>query len=238
MNNAHEHHPDGAHVLVVDDDTFFCRILEQQLRQAGLRPHCVHSGNDLFEYLAERNPDLIILDYYLGKENGLALCRRLRRISSVPVIMLTGLKDGAAVVACLDSGADDYVVKPHDRDQLLARLRVLLRRSTENRASDSAAAALRFGDIELEPASRVLRRGMQQTQLSERECTLLQRLYAQYPAPLDRERASWIVLRRELKPGDRSIDLLISRIRKRLNGMASSVDVITLRNRGYLLRNS
>ncbi len=235
MNGTQEQQAKTPHVLVVDDDAFFCRIVQRQLSQADFTSDCVHGGAELFDYLLRRSADLVILDYDLGEENGLQLCRQLRRASSVPVIILTGVDDDIAVVACLDAGADDYLVKPHNREHLLARLRALLRRSSTGRPPVAVATILRFGDIELEPGSRTLRQGQQQTQMSARECVLLQTLHAQHPSPLDREHASWMVLRHELKPGDRTIDLLISRLRKRLKRIASRVTVVTLRNQGYLL---
>lgn len=236
MNHTHKKPLDAPDLLVVDDDVFFCRIIEQQLQRANMHAHCVHTGAAMFDHLLRQNPDLVILDYYLAEESGLALCRRLRRISSVPLIMLTGESNASEIVACLDAGADDYVMKPHDRNQLIARVRALLRRSQLHQEPHGASSILRFGDIELEPDSRLLRRADQQIQLSQRECLLLQILHAQYPAPLDRERASWVVLQRELTPGDRTIDLLISRLRKRLHSITRTVDVLTLRNLGYQLR--
>lgn len=193
-------------------------------------------GGDAFlAAFAGMAPDCVILDYYLKNENGLDVCSRLRELSGVPVIMLTGLTDSRAVVACLEAGADDYVLKPYEAGQLLARIRAVLRRVVDP-ARPGQPPSAGFGDLTIDVVGRMVRVGHTALQFAEREQELLTALIREYPDLLDRERCSRLVLRRDWIPGDRAIDVLVSRVREKLRTIGSRLDIITLRGRGYVLR--
>lgn len=229
--------PDGTpcRCAVVDDDPLFCEIIAADLEEAGFVVRTFLGGDAFLAALAEMAPDCVILDYYLKNENGLDVCSRLRELSGVPVIMLTGLTDGRAVVACLEAGADDYVLKPYEAGQLLARIRAVLRRVVEP-ARPGQPPSAGFGDLAIDVVGRMVRVGHAAVQFAEREQELLTALIREYPDLLDRERCSRLVLRRDWIPGDRAIDVLVSRVREKLRTIGSRLDIITLRGRGYVLR--
>jgi two-component system response regulator MtrA len=221
--------------VVVDDDPLFCEIIGADLEEAGFIVSTFLGGDQLLATLAENPPDVVILDYYLKDENGLDVCRRLREVSGVPVIMLTGLTDSRAVVACLEAGADDYVLKPYEAGQLLARIRAVLRR-VAGPGHPGQPPSAGFGDITIDVVGRIVRTGNASAQFAEREQELLAALVREYPGLLDRERCSRLVLRRDWIPGDRAIDVLVSRVREKLRTIGSRLDILTLRGRGYVLR--
>lgn len=229
--------PDGtpSRCAVVDDDPLFCEIIAADLEEAGFGVRTFLGGDAFLAALDATAPDCVILDYYLKNENGLDVCQRLREVSTVPVIMLTGLTDSRAVVACLEAGADDYVLKPYEAGQLLARIRAVLRRvAGSGRPGQPPSAG--FGDLTIDPVGRMVRTGAAAVQFAERELELLAALVREYPDLLDRERCSRLVLRRDWIPGDRAIDVLVSRVREKLRTIGSRLDILTLRGRGYVLR--
>lgn len=221
-------------IAVVDDEPTWCEAVRNQLVHAGFEVAVFLRGSEFLEQFAVTAPDLVILDFYLDEESGLDVCREVRRVSAVPLLMLTGLDDGEAVVACLEAGADDYVLKLQAPEQLLARVRALLRRSGASGGSTSAARP--FGDLGFDPDARIVHRGDASLQFGEREFALLAALLREYPHMLDRERCSWLVLRREWIPGDRALDVLVSRVREKLRKLDSRIDIVTVRSRGYVLR--
>src|SRR6266542_2785857 len=151
-------------ILVVDDDTAVRESLGRALRLEGYQVHLAGDGAEALELLQGNgnDPDLVVLDVLMPNIDGLEVCRRLRRAGSrVPVLMLTARDEVTDRVAGLDAGADDYVVKPFALAELLARVRALLRRS-----ADEAVDVLRFGDLELDPATREVRRDGDPIELS------------------------------------------------------------------------
>lgn len=180
-------------------------------------------------------PDLVLLDYWMRNENGLDVGRKLRLSSQVPVIMLTGLSDSSAVVSCLEAGADDYILKPYEPDQLIARIRAVLRRADARGGRSQSPVSVPFGDLTINTVGRLVRAGEVELQFAEREFALFSALIHEYPGMLDRDRCSRLVLRREWIPGDRAIDVLVSRVREKLRRLDSRIDIVTLRGRGYVL---
>jgi DNA-binding response OmpR family regulator len=223
-------------IVLIDDEEVFCMVVRNQLTRSGFDVTVFHTGAEFLQQCGRIDADLVLLDFYLDEETGLDICRRLRMVSSVPVIMLTGLNESSAIVSCLEAGADDYVVKPHQPEQLLARIRALLRRVHAERDAGQPAGAFAFFDISVDVVSRIVRCGAEELQFAEREFALLAALLAEFPQSLDRERCSWTVLRRGWMPGDRAIDVLVSRVREKLRKLGSSVDILTLRGRGYIVR--
>src|SRR5436309_9590373 len=158
-------------VLVVEDDVEIADVLRRTLRQEG---HEVRSAGDGVEALtlAEQFvPDLVILDLGLPRLDGVEVCRRLRAASDVPILILTARAETPDRVVGLDSGADDYLVKPFERQELLARIRALLRRRPPR-----GSASLVVGDLRLNPDTREVTRGDRQIELTNREFELLEYL--------------------------------------------------------------
>jgi DNA-binding response OmpR family regulator len=220
---------------VVDDEPFFCELIAEQLTRSGFEVSVFHRGAEFLASLADGAPEVVLLDLRLDGETGLDVCRKLRLVSAVPVIMLTGVNDGSAVVACLEAGADDYVLKPYEPDQLVARIRAVLRRAAAPGSAEPSSVVASFADITLDTVGRIGRRGDAEVKFAEREFGLLAALIREYPQMLDRERCSLIVLRRDWIPGDRALDVLLTRIREKLRTLGSRLEIVTLRARGFAL---
>jgi len=157
----------GSRILVVEDDPPLAATLERVLATEGYDVEAAGDGNEALRRARERAFDLFVLDVMLPGLDGIAVCKRLRTTGSAPILLLTALGGTDERVRGLDSGADDYLVKPFAYEELLARVRALLRRATP---SDH----LRFGDLRLEPASRAAWRGERELELTATEFELLQ----------------------------------------------------------------
>src|SRR5260370_21838077 len=145
----------GSLILVVEDDTRLAATLQRVLGAEGHEVAIAGDGNDALRRARDRPPDLVILDLMLPGLDGIAVCRRLRATAQFPILMLTALGGTEQRVRGLDSGADDYLVKPFAYQELLARVRALRRRT-------NPAGRLRFADLDLEPATRTACRGSRQ----------------------------------------------------------------------------
>src|SRR5829696_2584062 len=157
-------------ILVVDDEPAVRESLRRALQLEGYEVDLAGDGLEALESMRDNGVDAIILDVSMPRLDGLETCRRLRSEgSALPVLMLTARDEVADRVAGLDAGADDYVVKPFALEELLARLRALLRRS-----SGATADVLRFADIELDPATRIVTRGGDPIELTRTEFSLLE----------------------------------------------------------------
>jgi two-component system, OmpR family, response regulator MprA len=164
-------------ILVVDDETAVREAVERALRLDGYEVAVAGDGREALETLEERTPDAVVLDVLMPRIDGLEVCRRLRgRGDRTPVLMLTARDAVADRVAGLDAGADDYLVKPFALEELLARLRALLRRA----APGADRAPLRFADLKLDPLSHEVRRGERAIELTRTEFLLLE-LFLQHP---------------------------------------------------------
>ena len=228
-----------AHILVVDDDPEIRRLLGAYLEQNGHRTTTVADGTGMWQVLDSSQVDLIVLDLMLPGEDGLELCRHLRTRSRVPVIMLTARGDEMDRILGLEMGADDYLPKPFSPRELLARIKVILRRSGElpYQAQPQENRPLCFGDWRLDPVSRHLARSDRTVvPLSGAEYRLL-RVFLEHPARiLNRDQLLDLTQGREADPFDRSIDVLISRIRRRLGDDPKAPRYIkTVRGEGYVL---
>jgi two-component system, OmpR family, response regulator MprA len=157
----------GSRILVVEDDPPLAATLERVLATEGYDVEAAGDGNEALRRTRERPFDLVVLDVMLPGLDGIAVCKRLRATGPIPILLLTALGGTEERVRGLDSGADDYLVKPFAYEELLARVRALLRRTTP---SDH----LRFGDLRLEPSSRAAWRGERQLELTATEFDLLQ----------------------------------------------------------------
>ncbi len=158
-----------ARILIIEDDPSIGKLLRRALMLEGYAVEWATTGLEGLRLFAQTTPDLIILDLMLPELDGIEVCRRLRETSQVPIVMLTARDAVEDRVLGLDSGADDYVVKPFDVDELLARLRAHLRRTQQSRT----AQVLRFADLVVDTTSRSVRRGNREIELTAREFDLL-----------------------------------------------------------------
>ncbi|MEE1922957.1 response regulator [Pseudomonas sp. 148P] len=227
------------HILIVDDDPEIRQLLSTYLEEAGLRTSVAADGREMRRRLDEQLIDLVVLDLMLPGEDGLTLCRDLRVHSNIPVIMLTARGTLVDRIVGLEMGADDYLGKPFDPRELLARIKVVLRRthSFPERARMDEARHLHFAGWQLETTTRQLRSPAGLViSLGNSDYRVL-RLLLQHPnRPLSRDFLLGQVFERERMPYDRSIDVCISRLRQHLDDAPKAAALIrTVRNEGYML---
>jgi len=226
---------EGASILIVDDDPEIGALLAEYLGQAGLRADVAADGSAMWQALAARHFDAVVLDLMLPGDDGLTLCRQLRDRSNLPVIMLTARGRATDRIVGLETGADDYVAKPFDPRELLARLRAVLRRTGIN--ADPLPSRLRFAGFTLDTRTRQLTdaRGTP-LPLGGSDYSLLLLLARHPDQVLDRDHLAEQVYGRDRLPGDRAIDVCVSRLRQVLETDSRTPQLIrTVRHRGYTL---
>lgn len=227
------------HLLVVDDDTDLRQLLGDYLRKNGFSVSLAADGNAMQKCLAEQSIDLIVLDLMLPGEDGLVLCRNLRAHSTIPVIMLTARGDETDRIIGLEMGADDYLPKPFNPRELLARIKSVLRRV--HALPDTPAPAdkryIPFAHWQLDTVNRTLlaKDGLV-VSLSGAEYRLLKIFLEHANRVLSRDQLLDLTQSKEADPFDRSIDVQISRLRHRLGDDAKESTIIkTVRSEGYVL---
>jgi two-component system OmpR family response regulator len=232
----------ARHILVVDDDAGIQRLLHRLLSAEGYVVDTASSGIGMRRALGEKRFDLVILDLRLpGGEDGLSLAQSLRSTSDVSLIMLTGKGEPVDKVVGLEVGADDYVTKPFDRRELIARIRSVLRRAAASRAAvrrqTEDAGVFRFGDWTLNLARHELTsESGQRTELTTYEFLLLAALAQRPGQVLSRDRILDVIANRNWQPYDRSIDVLVGKLRRKLNDDPRRPRIIrTIRGIGYML---
>ncbi|MBI1175032.1 MAG: response regulator [Sideroxydans sp.] len=230
--------PHISSILIVDDDADIRSLLAEYLGQQGLHVLTAEDGTSMQQVLDSNTVELVVLDLTLPGTDGLALCRNLRAHSALPVIMLTARSSALDRIIGLEMGADDYLCKPFEPRELLARIRNVLRRSDAGSTGDiEHAQELQFAGWTLDIAARQLRRadGLVVI-LSSGEFRLLKALLERPNRVLSRDQLLSLTQGREAEPFDRSIDLHISRLRQKLGDDARAPQLIkTLRNEGYML---
>lgn len=226
-------------ILVLDDDRDIRELLAEYLDANGYRTLAAADGVEMWRVLETHHPDLLVLDLNLPGEDGLALCRKLRVKSSLPIIMLTARGDPVDRILGLEMGADDYLTKPFEPRELLARIRSVLRRTQLPQAQSESppTGRLCFAGWTLDLQARHLLNAEDVViSLSGGEFRLL-RIFLEHPnRVLSRDHLLNLTKGRDADPFDRSIDLQVSRLRQKLGDDAKSPQLIkTFRNEGYLL---
>lgn len=223
-------------VLVIDDDVALCDLLTTYLTPEGFRVDSVNDGRKGLEKCLEGNHDLVILDVILPVMNGFEILRHLRKVSDIPAIILTGRGDDIDRIVGLEIGADDYLSKPFNPRELLARIRAILRRVRHRwSVSSPMFKKLRVGDVELNTGTRLVFCNGEKVRLTSVEFNLLETLLRRAGQIVSREDLTQTVLCRPSYPNDRSIDVHISKLRKKLGRMTAGAERIkTIRNMGYL----
>jgi two-component system OmpR family response regulator len=225
------------HVLVVDDDAEIRALLGEYLERNGFRVSLAVDGREMRRALEQTRPDIVVLDVMLRGEDGLALCRDLRARSTLPVIMLTAKVDEIDRIVGLEMGADDYLPKPFNPRELLARIKGILRRTRSLPPARAEARRVRFGDWLLDLVARqlVAADGVV-IALSSAEFRLLSAFVEHPNRVLSRNQLMDLTLGRDGVPVDRSIDVQVSRLRTRLRDDAREPRLIkTVRSEGYVL---
>jgi DNA-binding response OmpR family regulator len=228
------------HILIVDDDPQIRDLLEEYFTANELRVSVTSSGKEMTKILLDQAIDLVVLDLRLAGEDGMALARKLREESAIPIIMLTGVRDEADRVMGLELGADDYLTKPFSPRELLARVRTVLRRTkgealTEARQRD--VRAYRFANFELNLRTRRLAKQhpAQRIELTNGEFNLLAALLAAPQRILSRDQLLEASRVYDNEVYDRSIDVQVLRLRRKIEVDPSQpLFILTERGVGYL----
>ena len=222
-----------THILIVDDDLEIRQLLARYLSEQGFQVTTAESGSKMSQALAKRAPDLVVLDVMLEDASGLDLCRALRSKSTTPIILLTALKEDIDRIVGLEFGADDYVSKPFNPRELLARIRAVLRRSTQGQAQPTQLTYLFEGFQAEVDTRRVFNSNRVEVPLTAAEFDLLL-VFLQRPGRvLSRDHLLDLTHGKDAASYDRSIDVLISRLRRKLGDTGRLGLLKTLRNGGY-----
>ncbi len=222
---------DTGRVLVVEDDASIADVLRRTLRQEGHEVRSASDGVEALEIAKDFSPDLVVLDLGLPKLDGVEVLKRLRASSDVPILILTARTETDDRVEGLDSGADDYLVKPFERKELLARLRALMRRRPPR-----GSAALTVGDLRLNPDSREVSRGERPIDLTNREFELLEFLMQNERLVVSRERLLEEVWGYDPLAMTNTIDVFISNVRRKLEAGGEPRILHTKRGAGYVVK--
>jgi len=222
-------------ILIVDDDTELCGLVREYLAAEGFTAESVHDGEQGLIQAISGEYAMVVLDVMLPGINGFEVLRRVRSVSKIPVILLTARGEDVDRIVGLEIGADDYLPKPFNPRELVARIRAVMRRTRPNKGSEAVPEVLLVGDVELDPATRTVSRAGAPVELTSVEFNLLEVLLREAGKVVTRERLVNAVLSRKFMPFDRSIDMHVSKVRRKLGDSEENGDHIkTIRGVGYM----
>lgn len=220
----------GTRILVVEDDKSIARMVELELEHRDFSVRCAYDGQTGLDEVFEYRPELMVLDIMLPKMDGVAVLNKVRQSGNrVPVIMLTARDTTLDKVHSLDRGADDYLTKPFDIEELLARVRALLRRS-------DGEEVLRFADLEVNTTTREVQRGERRIDLTAREYELLEFMAKNPRRVLSRDFLLSRVWDQEYGIATNVVDVYVGYLRKKVDGPGEKCLIQTVRGAGYALR--
>jgi len=224
-------------ILVIDDDVELCALVAEYLAGEGFQAECIHAGDAGLKRALKAEHILVVLDVMLPGLNGFEVLRRLRASSRLPVLLLTARGEDVDRILGLELGADDYLPKPFNPRELVARIRAILRRTQT--LGDARQPVLQAGGIELDTTTRIVRLSGQAVELTSVEFGLLEVLLRSAGQVVTRETLATTVLGRKFAPFDRSfdrsIDMHVSKVRKKLGDTGGAEDLIkTVRGSGYI----
>jgi two-component system response regulator CpxR len=222
-------------VLIVDDDVELCELVTEYISSEGFQVEAAADGPRGLERALSGDHTLVVLDIMLPGMNGLDVLRKLRSHSRVPVLILTARGDDVDRIVGLEIGADDYLAKPFNPRELLARIRAILRRTQAPPVGAPGSERIVVGDVEIDPAGRVIRRNGEAVELTSVEFSLLEMLMRSAGQVVTREQVAHDVLGRQFFPYDRSIDMHVSKLRRKLGDAPGGGERIkTIRGIGYV----
>lgn len=220
-------------ILVVDDDVELCELVAEYLEPDGYKVEAVHDGNEGLVRALSGDHVLVVLDYMLPGLNGFELLKQIRSKSRVPIVMLTARGDATSRIVGLQIGADDYLPKPFDPLELVARINAVLRRVLPD--DNTTERVITIGDLEIDHRTRSVRRGKDNIELTLVEFALLEKLINARGRIVSREELVRDVLHRPLSPFDRSMDTHVANLRRKLGHQVNGVERIkTVRSIGYI----
>jgi len=225
-------------ILVVDDDRAVRESLRRSLQFNGYQVETAGDGMQALESVTAARPDAMVLDVMMPRLDGLEVCRRLRSTGDdLPILVLTARDAVSDRVSGLDAGADDYLPKPFALEELLARLRALLRRAAhDDDAAKQSAAALKFSDLELDPSTRDVRRGERPISLTRTEFALLELLLAHPRQVLTRSRILEDVWGYDFPTSGNALEVYVGYLRRKTEAEGEPRLIHTVRGVGYVLR--
>jgi DNA-binding response OmpR family regulator len=222
----------GELILVVDDHENIIDLTRMYLEQDGYRVEAARDGEQALEMIRELNPSLVVLDIMLPKVDGFEVCRKTRAESDVPIIMLTARDEDIDKIVGLELGADDYLTKPFNPRELVARVKAILRRV--ERAPHKAESTVHIGDVTIDPARRLVTVAGESVSLRTKEFDLLLTFAENKSIVLSRDQLLNLVWGFDFFGQTRTIDVHVAHLRKRLSG-SSSVHIETVTGVGYKL---
>jgi two-component system, OmpR family, response regulator CpxR len=223
-------------ILIIDDDVELCSLVTEYLASEGFKVEAVYDGERGLERALQNQYSLVVLDVMLPGMNGFDVLRRIRSSSSLPVLLLTARGEDVDRIVGLEIGADDYLAKPFNPRELVARIRAILRRTQEGSGPGTQVpGVLRVADVELDPATRTVRQAGKPVDLTSVEFSLLEVLLREAGRVVTREHLASAVLSRKFSPFDRSIDMHVSKVRRKLGDSDGGTEYIkTVRGVGYI----
>lgn len=226
----------SPNLLLIDDDVELCNLLGEYLSAEGFHYVPVHDGQTALDLLSKQQFDLIILDVMLPQRSGFDVLKTLRQSDQTPVIMLTAKGDTVDRVVGLEIGADDYMAKPCDPRELIARIRALLRRTAQIQVASPTAEKLVSGKITLNLGTRSVSWDNHEVTLTGTEFSVLEILVRRAGQVISKDEMTEQALNRKLTPYDRSIDVHVSNIRKKITQAGCQRElIINVRGAGYML---
>ena len=222
-------------ILVVDDDRAVRESLRRSLSFNGYTVDLAEDGVEALEAITNERPDALVLDVMMPRLDGLEVCRQLRSTGDdLPILVLTARDSVSERVSGLDAGADDYLPKPFALEELLARLRALLRRTGPEEAGDGAI--MTFGDLTLDPSTREVHRGIRPISLTRTEFSLLEMLIANPRRVLTRSRILEVVWVFDFPTSGNALEVYVGYLRRKTEAEGESRLIHTVRGVGYVLR--
>ena len=226
-----------SRILIIDDEKNLSRFVELELQHEGYETEVCKNGRLGLELALDEDWDAILLDLMLPELNGLEVCRRVREVKNTPIIMMTARDSVIDRVSGLDHGADDYIVKPFAIEELLARLRAVLRRvELENEQNGNKQTTLTYRDLTIEKENRVVRRGDEIIELTKREYELLLTLMENINVVLARDTLLKKVWGYETQIETNVVDVYIRYLRNKIDRPGEDSYIQTVRGTGYVMR--
>lgn len=224
-------------ILIIEDEKNLARFVELELQHEGYETFACKNGREGLEVALEKDWDAILLDLMLPELNGLEVCRRVRQVKNTPIIMMTARDSVIDRVSGLDHGADDYIVKPFAIEELLARLRAVLRRvDLESEQNASKQTTVTYRDLTIEKENRVVRRGDEIIELTKREYELLLALMENVNVVLARDVLLKKVWGYETQIETNVVDVYIRYLRNKIDRPGEDSYIQTVRGTGYVMR--
>lgn len=226
-----------SRILIIEDEENLARFVELELKHEGYETEVSYDGREALELALNEDWNAILLDLMLPGLNGLEVCRRIRQVKTTPIIMMTARDSVIDRVSGLDHGADDYIVKPFAIEELLARLRAVLRRvDLEDEGKTDKTTTVTYKDLTIEKENRIVRRGDEVIELTKREYELLLTLMENVNVVLAREDLLKKVWGYESKIETNVVDVYIRYLRNKIDRPGEDSYIQTVRGTGYVMR--